>query len=243
MVKQGSLCVLASGGIDSAVALAEAARNAESVVPVYVRSGLVWERAEIYWLKRWLQTLDDSDVAPLEILELPVSDLYGDHWSVTGVEPPDDRSADEATYLPGRNILLLAKAGVFAVTNDCRAIVLGPLAANPFPDATPSFFEAMATALGRGMGLDHRLPIETPLAGLTKSEVVRRGADFRLDLTFSCLDPESEHQHCGACNKCAERRQGFGDAGVNDPTSYATNDSGASRPTSRVRRGSVHPSA
>jgi hypothetical protein len=97
VAKNRSLCVLASGGIDSAVALAEAAQGAESVVPVYVRSGLVWERAEIYWLERWLQTLDDRDVAPLEILDLPIADLYGEHWSVTGVNPPDDRSPDEAT--------------------------------------------------------------------------------------------------------------------------------------------------
>lgn len=239
MVKPGSLCVLASGGIDSAVALAEAAQGAESVIPTYVRSGLVWERAEIYWLKRWLQTLDDRDVAPLVILDLPVTDLYGEHWSVTGVDPPDDHSTDEATYLPGRNILLLAKAAVFAAMNNCRAIVLGPLAANPFPDATPTFFEAMAAALSRGMGLDDRLPIETPLVGLTKSEVVRRGAPYRLDLTFSCLDPTPEHQHCGACNKCAERQQGFHDAGIDDPTSYATSDSVISRSTSRLRRGSV----
>ncbi len=243
MVKKGSLCVLASGGIDSAVALAEAAQGAESVIPIYVRSGLVWERAEIYWLQRWLQTLDDRDVAPLEILDLPVADLYGEHWSLTGVDPPDDRSADDATYLPGRNILLLAKAGVFAAANGCRAIILGPLATNPFPDATPTFFEAMATALGHGMGLDDRLSIETPLVGLTKPEVVRRGSAYRLDLTFSCLDPKPEHQHCGACNKCAERRHGFRDAGVDDPTSYATNDSGASQSTSRPRRGSVSPGA
>jgi 7-cyano-7-deazaguanine synthase len=178
-------------------------------------------------------------VAPLEILDLPIADLYGEHWSVTGVNPPDDRSPDEATYLPGRNILLLAKAGVFAAANGCRAIVIGPLAANPFPDATPTFFGAMAMAIGHGMGLDDRLPIETPLAGLTKPEVVRRGVDYRLDLTFSCLDAKPEHRHCGACNKCAERQQGFRDAGIDDPTSYATNDSVVSRSTSRLRRGSV----
>ena len=118
--------------------------------------------------------------------------------------------------------MLLAKAGVFTATHGCRAIVLGPLAANPFPDATPSFFEAMATALGHGMGLEGRLSIETPLVGLTKPEVVRRGAAYRLDLTFSCLDPDSEHRHCGACNKCAERQRGFRDAGIDDPTEYAS---------------------
>ena len=220
MSERGSLClcVLVSGGIDSAVALAEMTRGRDEVLPVYVRSGLVWEPAEMYWLDRFLQT---QRVAPLTLLDLPVADLYGDHWSLTGEDPPGAASPDEAVYLPGRNLLLLAKTGILAAERGCRAIVIGPLAANPFPDGTRAFFDAMAKALGHGMGLQESLPIETPLAGLTKSEVIRRGRDLRLDLTFSCLDPAPDHRHCGRCNKCAERRRGFADAGVPDPTAYA----------------------
>jgi 7-cyano-7-deazaguanine synthase len=218
----GGLCVLVSGGVDSAVALAEAVQSGERVVPVYVRSGLVWEPAEMYWLGRFLQTIPGEELAPLAILDLPVSDLYGDHWSLTGESPPDAESPDAAVYLPGRNILLLAKAGVLAAQRGCRAIVMGPLAANPFPDGTPAFFDAMGRALGIGMGLGTALTVLTPLAGLTKADVVRRGARLRLDLTFSCLDPVEGRHHCGACNKCAERRRGFRQAGVLDPTAYAT---------------------
>ena len=220
----GGLCVLASGGIDSAVVLAEAARSGEPVIPAYVRSGLVWEPAEMYWLSRFLETLPPPAPAPLAVLDLPVSDLYGDHWSLTGDGPPDADSADDAVYLPGRNILLLAKTGVFAAQRACRAIVMGPLASNPFPDGTRAFFDVMGDALGIGMGLGRELPVLTPLAQLTKAEVVRRGADHRLDLTFSCLDPDDGRLHCGLCNKCAERRRGFRAAGVEDPTSYATAD-------------------
>jgi len=213
-------CVLVSGGLDSAVALAEVARDRGPVAPVYVRSGLAWERAEMYWLERFLQTLPAGSADPLVVLELPVADLYGDHWSVTGARAPDADSPDEAVYLPGRNILLLAKAGVFAAAEGCGSIVMGPLSTSPFPDATPAFFEAMGTALGIGMGRPGAIPIETPLTGLTKPEVVRRGAGLRLDLTFSCLTPSAEHRHCGDCNKCAERRRGFAGAGINDPTEY-----------------------
>lgn len=209
--------MLVSGGLDSAVALAEAAREGP-VAPVYVRSGLVWESAEMYWLERFLQTIG----APaLVVLELPVDDLYGAHWSLTGDGPPGADTPDEAVYLPGRNLLLLSKAGVWAVENDCASVVMGPLAANPFPDGTRAFFDAMGGAIGLAMGLGAPLPVETPLSGLSKTEVVRRAAGLPIELTFSCLSPTPDHRHCGECNKCAERRRGFSEAAVDDPTAYA----------------------
>lgn len=214
-------CVLVSGGIDSAIAVAEAARDRGPVLPVYVRSGLVWESAERYWLDRFLPTLPEGSALPLEVLDLPSEDLYGRHWSVTGEDPPGEDTPDAAVYLPGRNLLLLSKAGVLAAESGCGSIVMGPLSANPFPDGTPGFFRAMGEAIGVGMGLEGPMPIETPLAGLTKAEAIRRGADLPLELTLSCLDPTDDHRHCGRCNKCAERRRGFDEAGVDDPTGYA----------------------
>ena len=227
MSGSGGLCVLVSGGVDSAVALAEAARSREPVVPVYVRSGMVWEPAEMYWLERFLQTLSAepparATLAPLVVLDLPVADLYGSHWSLTGESAPGAASPDAAVYLPGRNLLLLAKTGVLAVERGCRAIVMGPLAANPFPDGTRAFFDAMGRAIGLAMGREDPLPVLTPFAGADKAEVVRRGTDLRLDLTFSCLAPVDDRFHCGVCNKCAERQRGFAAAGVPDPTVYAT---------------------
>jgi len=218
---EGGLCVLSSGGLDSAVALAEATRSETPVHPVYVRAGLTWESAEMYWLDQFLQTLSPA-ARPLKVLDAPAGDLYGEHWSLTGVGAPDEASPDDAVYLPGRNILLLAATAVYAVGVGCRSIVLGPLASNPFPDGSPIFFERMAAALGEGLGLSGPLVIETPLVGLSKPDVIRRGAAWRLDLTFSCLDPSPDHVHCGACNKCAERRLGFSDAGVTDPTEYCS---------------------
>jgi 7-cyano-7-deazaguanine synthase len=217
VIETGKRCVLVSGGLDSAVSLAEAMREGP-VAPVFVRSGLVWEPAEMYWLERFLQTIG---APPLVVLDVPVGDLYGAHWSLTGDEPPGAESPDEAVYLPGRNLLLLSKAGVWAAEGGCAAIVMGPLAANPFPDGTRAFFDAMGLAIGLAMGREGALPIETPLAGLTKAEVVRRAGGLPVELTFSCLAPTPDHRHCGACNKCAERKKGFSEAGVADPTEYA----------------------
>lgn len=229
-MERGSVCVLVSGGIDSAVTLAEAARGPDPVLPVYVRSGLVWEPAEMYWLGRLLPSLPAAPaLQPLVTLEMPVHDLYGGHWSLTGQDPPGAATPDDAVYLPGRNLLLLAKTGVLAGRHGCRSIVMGTLAANPFPDGRRIFFDRMEETIGLAMALDPGLAIETPLAGLSKAEVIRRGAGLRLDLTFSCLDPGSDHLHCGRCNKCAERRRAFAASGVEDPTEYAAARRGVAR--------------
>lgn len=223
MPRKPGPCVLLSGGLDSAVALAEAARDRAPVLPVYVRSGLVWEPAEMYWTERLLQTLPEGAAAPLAVLDVPVGDLYGDHWALTGEDPPGADTPDEAVYLPGRNLLLLSKTGVFAAERGVPSIVLGPLAANPFPDGTREFFDAVGRAIGIGMGLGGPLEVETPLAGLEKADVVRRAVELgvAIERTFSCVDPTADRRHCGRCNKCAERRRGFREAGVEDPTDYA----------------------
>ena len=87
--------VLVSGGLDSAVMLARLARRGR-VVPVYVRSGLRWEKEELAALRRFVRRLPRSRVAPLEVLELPIRDAYGPrHWS-TGGKVPSTRAPDEA---------------------------------------------------------------------------------------------------------------------------------------------------
>ena len=80
-------------------------------------------------------------------------DVYSPtHWAIRGTPPAYD-TPDEDVYLTGRNLVLLTKAGVVAATRNASRIALGPLAGNPFPDATPEFFAAMARALS--LGLDH----------------------------------------------------------------------------------------
>jgi len=215
-----ALAVLASGGADSAVLVADSARRGTAVQPMYVRFGLAWERVEEAHLRRFLASLPASlGVRPLVALDLPVADVYGGHWSVSGVAVPDASTPDEAVYLPGRNLLLLAKTSVWCALHGIEAIALGTLAANPFADASPAFFGGFG-ALAE-MALGERISVTTPYSGLTKGEVLDRGRELALELTFSCVDPVDE-RHCGRCNKCAERRKAFADAGIVDATPYAS---------------------
>ena len=209
-------CVLCSGGLDSSVLLAWAAQHAPAQ-PVYVRAGLAWERLELETLQRVLQP--SGRVRPLAILDFDVRDLYPpSHWAVRGA-PPGYDTPDEDVYLPGRNILLLSKAAVFAASRRINRILLGPLAGNPFPDATAQFFRAMSAALS--LGLAHTLAVEAPFAAVRKADVIRLGASLGVPLgaTLSCMNPR-EGVHCGLCSKCRERRDAFAEAGLDDPTRY-----------------------
>lgn len=216
-----ALAVLVSGGLDSAILLGKALREHQAVWPLYVRHGLYWEVAELHHLRRFLEAIQTPALRPLHVLEMPVADLYGAHWSITGRGVPDADSADEAVFLPGRNVLLLAKAMLWCHQHSVPAVALAPLAGNPFPDATPEFFTAYPDVVNRAVGGAVR--VLRPYARVHKVEVMRRGRGLPLELTFSCIRPVGGH-HCGRCNKCAERRRAFADAGMPDETDYHEGD-------------------
>ncbi len=212
------VCVLASGGLDSCILLHEMTRRCDSVYPVYVRCGLIWEETEVDHLKRFIAAVHSPKILPLTEWSLPSNDLYREHWSVTGVDVPDGHSADDAVYLPGRNILLLAKAGIFCSQNNVHAIALAVLGTNPFPDATPVFFEMIQEVLSSGLA--HPIKVLRPFGCMKKVDVMQLGRSLPLELTFSCVNPQGG-VHCGNCNKCEERIQAFRSAGLNDNTVYA----------------------
>ena len=156
---------------------------------------------------------------PLVRLSLPIDDVYpSSHWAIRG-EPPAYDTPDEDVYLVGRNLLLLAKAAIVCARARIDRIALGPLAGNPFPDARPVFFAAMAEALS--IGLDHPLVIARPFEAMHKEDVITLGASLGIpfELTLSCMNP-MDGVHCNACSKCRERRQAFAAAGVGDPARY-----------------------
>ncbi len=212
------LAVLVSGGLDSAVLLAEAARIYPAVFPLYVRTGLYWEAVEREYLDRFLAATRTPALRPLHTIDEPVHDLYGAHWSVTGEGVPAVGTPDEDVYLPGRNVLLLAKPLLWCHLNGVPEIATAPLGANPFPDATPEFYDGFARIVGTAVGGSVR--VLRPYAALHKVDVLRRGRGLPLEHTFSCLRP-ANGLHCGECSKCAERQLGFRDAAMNDPTEYA----------------------
>jgi 7-cyano-7-deazaguanine synthase len=213
------VAVLCSGGLDSAVLLVELARRTGQAVPLFVLAGHLWEHAERAALARFLGAVAETKVSPVRDLALPMGDVYGAHWSMTGRGAPAWDASDEAVELRGRNLVLLSKALVAAAIEGWPTVALGSLAGNPFPDATPQFFTALAAAASEGL----RVPLEivAPYRELTKADVIRRGVELPLELTLSCIRPTTDGRHCGDCNKCRERAEAFAAAGVPDRADYA----------------------
>jgi 7-cyano-7-deazaguanine synthase len=217
--KAQPVAVLFSCGLDSAVLLADALRRSPAQ-PIHVSAGLAWEQDELACARRLLATSPFAGRAlPLVTLTVDMRDVYPpQHWAVRGEAPGFD-TPDEDVYLEGRNVVLLSKASVYMARASLSRVLLGPLAANPFPDATPEFFSAMAQALS--LGLDTPIAIDTPLVSMHKADVIRLGAELSVpfELTLSCMQPVGA-EHCGRCSKCRERRDGFVEAGIADPTRY-----------------------
>ena len=108
----GDTAVLFSGGLDSAVLLAQEVQRFE-VFPIYVSVGLAWESAERAVAERLLtHPLFAGRTRPLAHLSIPVGDVYPPtHWAIRG-EPPGYDTPDDDVYLDGRNLLMLAKAAI-----------------------------------------------------------------------------------------------------------------------------------
>ena len=215
------LAVLVSGGLDSAVLLAEAVRAYPSVHPLYIETGLHWEPTERAYLRRFLDAVRAPALKPLVTLSLPVTDLYGSHWSITTDGVPAAHTAGELCYLPGRNVILLAKALLWCHLNGVAEVATAPLASNPFPDATDAFYDGFAALVRSAVNGSVRVLRPYAALRLDKTDVLRRGAGLPLELTFSCIRPV-RGLHCRTCGKCSERFVAFADAGLPDPTEYAT---------------------
>jgi 7-cyano-7-deazaguanine synthase len=211
--------VLLSGGLDSAILAALLWQRHGQVFPLYIRCGLAWEEIELAAARDFLTAIAAPGMEPLCVLDEPVRDVYGPHWSTGGDDVPGANTPDAAVYLPGRNLLLTVKASIWCRLRQIDSLALGSLGSNPFPDSTPEFFDDLESVLIRAMGGSPRLI--RPFGKWHKRDVVSRGRDLPLHLTFSCIHPIGG-LHCGACNKCAERQKGFRDAAVPDRTRYAS---------------------
>jgi 7-cyano-7-deazaguanine synthase len=219
--------LLLSGGLDSCILLGHLLGGGRRVRPFYIRSELVWEREELLAVRRFMRAVASPQLEDLVVLELPLVDLYGDHWSVTGHDAPDASSRDDAVYLPGRNALLVIKAALWCRLHGMGRLALAVLGSSPFSDAGSDFFDEFQSALRRATG--GLVRILRPFARLDKRRVMDLGRGLPLELTFSCISPAGG-QHCGRCNKCAERNAAFGMMGADDPTPYANNPASVNLP-------------
>lgn len=215
-----SIGLLLSGGLDSCILLGHLADQRHKVQPFYIRSQLRWEEEEMRAVRAFLAAQGKNNIEPLVLLEMPLKDLYGKHWSTDGLSVPDAHSPDDAVYLPGRNALLIIKASIWCRLNAVDQLALAVLGSNPFSDATAEFFADFESALDRATG--GPVQVVRPFAQFDKQQVMQLGRNLPLELTFSCIAPVNG-LHCGQCNKCAERQKAFRLVDRSDQTIYVKN--------------------
>lgn len=224
---------LVSGGMDSAVALAEARAAGRACFALTVRYG----QRHACELDAAARVARAGGVVEHRVVGVDLAALGGSALTGAGAVPKD-RSAAEIgrgvpeTYVPARNTILLAIALGWAEVLGASELYLGvnALDYSGYPDCRPEFlaaFErlaALATAAGTERGV--RFEVRAPLLALSKAQIVLRAEALGVDLalTHTCYDPSVRPDGavlaCGRCDACLLRLKGFRDAGRRDPVPY-----------------------
>lgn len=217
--------VLLSGGLDSATVLAIARSEGRECHCLTLDYGQR-HRAELAASARVARALG---AAGHRVLKLDLTAIGGSALTDTCIAVPETPSTGiPITYVPARNTILLALALAWAEVLDAGEIWFGANAVDysGYPDCRPEFmraFESLANLATKAAVEGHGLVLHTPVIGLSKAEIVKRGTELGVDfaLTVSCYQATEDGAACGRCDACRLRRAGFEAAGVPDPTRYA----------------------
>jgi 7-cyano-7-deazaguanine synthase len=137
-------------------------------------------------------------------------------------EGPPEPGRVPTSYVPFRNAHLLAAATSWGELLGARAIFVGAVweDSSGYPDCRPEFYAAFEAAIRSGTRPETQLRVLTPVIGLDKAEIVRRGTALGapFEKTWSCY--QAEDLACGACESCLLRLRGFEQAGAADPIAY-----------------------
>jgi len=215
--------VLLSGGMDSCVCAALAARDHDAAA-VHVSYG---QRTEERERRAFLAICDrlgikDRLVVRNEALRaIGGSALTDDRIAVPEAAPQIGHSIP-VTYVPFRNAHFLAVAVSWAEVLGADRVYIGAVQqdSSGYPDCRPEYYRAFNEAVRAGTR-EGRVEIVTPLIGLRKAEIVRLGLELGapFDLTWSCYSREDVA--CGVCESCVLRLRAFTAAGASDPIAYA----------------------
>ncbi|MFZ0180769.1 MAG: 7-cyano-7-deazaguanine synthase QueC [Candidatus Dormiibacterota bacterium] len=215
---------IVSGGLDSTTMAYSLRAQGYSLVAISFDYGQR-HRKELTFAEQVAADLD----APWTLIDLHAAGvttlLTGSALTDDTVTIPDGHYADESmkiTVVPNRNAIMLSIACALAVTREAGAVAFGAHTGDHFiyPDCRPEFvraFEAMVNVAVEGLA---SIEILAPFLSMTKTDIVRLGAELRVpfERTWSCY--KGGALHCGMCGTCFERREAFAQAHVTDPTAY-----------------------
>lgn len=231
MTTDKTAVVLLSGGLDSTTVLAIAKDQGFTPVTLTFRYGQR-HAAEIDVAGR---IADAAGVRRHLVADIDLR-VFGGSALTADIDVPKHRSDAEIgegipiTYVPARNTVFLSFALALAETANAFDVFIGvnALDYSGYPDCRPEFVKAfenvMNLATRAGVEGERPFTLHTPLIDMTKADIIRTGTALGVDYaeTLSCYDPTPAGAHCGACDACHLRQKGFREAGIADPTPYAS---------------------
>ena len=223
--------VLVSGGLDSATTLAIARHEGYECYGLSVSYG----QRHVAELNAAERVCDVLGVREHRTVNVDLGALGGSALTDAAIDvPTSPTSGIPVTYVPARNTVMLSIAMGYAEVLGAGNLFLGVNAVDysGYPDCRPEFIAAFSElsrlATRQGVESGQGLNIHAPLIHLSKADIIRRGLALGVDyaMTVSCYQADAAGRACGRCDSCRIRRDGFAQAGVDDPTLYQPDASG-----------------
>jgi 7-cyano-7-deazaguanine synthase len=226
MSRRPKAVVLLSGGMDSCVTAA-IARESHEVALVHAGYGQRTERRE---RQAFDEIADFYGIHERIVVQLShFAQIGGSALTDARIAVPEAHTAlpvgsneIPSTYVPFRNAHFLAVAVSWAEVIGATSIFIGAVAedSSGYPDCRPEYYRVFQQLVREGTRPETHIEIVTPVIGMRKWEIVRRGMELGapLDRTWSCY--QFEDAACGACDSCRLRLSAFAEAGISDPIAY-----------------------
>jgi 7-cyano-7-deazaguanine synthase len=226
MSRRPKAVVLLSGGMDSCVT-ASMARKTHDLALVHASYGQRTERRE---RQAFDEIADFYDVHERLVVQLDhFAQIGGSALTDSRIAVPEGPTGAPiggneipSTYVPFRNAHFLAVAVSWAEVIGATAVFIGAVAedSSGYPDCRPEYYRVFQQLVREGTRPETHIEIVTPVIGMRKWEIVKRGMELGapLDRTWSCY--QFEDAACGACDSCRLRLSAFAEAGIADPIAY-----------------------
>ena len=210
--------VLLSGGMDSLVTAAIAARECDELYLLHFSYGQRTESKEKWCFRQIASHYKSREARVVDYRWL--AEIGGSALTDKDMSLSEDNGVPN-TYVPFRNATMLCAAIAWAEVIEADSIYIGAVEedSSGYPDCRESFFEAMNDVIKQGT-LAANISIKTPVLHHSKSEIIQLGHSLNapFELSWSCYF--AEDQACGDCPSCQLRLKAFANSGTKDPISY-----------------------
>ncbi len=217
--------VLLSGGLDSATTLAIACHQHYECYALSVDYGQR-QKSELLAAQAVARSLG---VYQHRVIKIGLAEIAESALTDPTIAVPinGEKGVIPVTYVPARNTVMLSLALAWAETLGFYDIFIGVNAIDysGYPDCRPEYIEAfdkMANLATKSAIEGKKITIQAPLINWSKEKIIQKGMALGVNysLTVSCYQADDAGLACGVCDACRLRRDGFYNAGINDPTRY-----------------------